>query len=108
MNYMTLFGWSLGEQLKKKGIAKVQENESDVWKSEFREQAMTILNLKGSVTAEEVVTSIGNPPHHRNSIGAAMNSFAKENKLNATYEKSLHPAAHSRIIARWRRDFHES
>ena len=100
---MSLFDYAEGEALKKKGMKKVLDNEDQNWREEFEQRAVCILNYNGSVTAEEVIADIGNPPHHRNSIGAMMRSFAKVRGLVRTFVKSQHPAAHSRLVAKWSR-----
>lgn len=92
-----------GEQLKEEGMKSVEENEQEAWKEDFLSMAGSLLNLHHSVTAEEVVKRIGCPPSHQNSIGAMMRSFAKKHNLIPTYEKSKHPAAHARLVARWSR-----
>ena len=70
--------------------------------AEFEQQATALLRDQGSFTAEEVVASIGQPPNHMNAIGAACRSYAKRNRLVGSYEKAINPAAHARVIVRWR------
>lgn len=98
---MDLFDYAKGRALKERGMAIADLNTEDGWKQAFVLVAADILTQHGSVTAEEVVEIVGQPPASRNAIGARMSSFAKANKLSCTYEKAKKPSAHARIIARW-------
>ena len=101
MNATTTSTQTLGEWLKERGIAQCWDNTQEAWKASFIETADLIAEEKGSVTAEEVVASIGYPEGSPNAIGAAMNKWAKARKAIPTYEKSLRASRHSAIISRW-------
>jgi hypothetical protein len=90
-----------GEALKEAGCARVLANTPEEWKSRFNTVALKLLNRYKSVTAEQVVEQIGNPPGHINAIGATMRAFAKEHKLTSTPVKSKHTKAHGRFVMRW-------
>jgi hypothetical protein len=92
---------TLGEWLKEQGIAQCWDNTKDAWKALFFETADILALEKGSVTAEEVIASIGYPEGSPNAIGAAMHKWAKARNAVPTYEKSLRASRHSAIISRW-------
>lgn len=84
-------------------MTSVVENEYQDWREQFNFWAQCVLDGDGTVSAEQVILLCGYPPHHQNSIGAMMRSFAKKHNLVPSYEKSKHPAAHARLVARWSR-----
>ena len=92
----------LGEWLRDQGITQVLEHTPDSWVTAFEEKAASLLWNQGSFTAEEVVGQIGPPPNHLNAIGAVCRAYARRNDLIGSYEKALNPAAHARVIVRWR------
>lgn len=93
-----------GKQLKTAGITTVSNNTQSDWKTEFDLAANIILDIHGSVTAEEVVKRIGYPSNHPNAIGARMGVLAKRHRLVVTgYEKSNRASRHGGVVARWGR-----
>ena len=96
----------LGEWLRDQGITQVLEHTPDSWVTAFEEKAASLMWTQGSFTAEEVVSQIGPPPNHLNAIGAVCRAYARRNDLVGSYEKATNPAAHARVIVRWR-DAHQ-
>ena len=92
----------LGEWLRDQGITQVIEHTPDSWVEAFEEKAASLMWTQGSFTAEEVVSRIGPPPNHLNAIGAVCRAYARRNDLVGSYEKATNPAAHARVIVRWR------
>lgn len=92
----------LGEWLRDQGLKQVLEHTHESWVEAFEEKAASLLWNQGSFTAEEVVSHIGPPPNHLNAIGAVCRAYARRNDLVGSYEKATNPAAHARVIVRWR------
>jgi hypothetical protein len=92
----------LGERLRDQCLAHILEHTPDSWVEAFEEKAGRFLRTQGSFTAEEVVSHIGPPPNHVNAIGAVCRAYARSNDLVGSYEKAKNPAAHARVIVRWR------
>jgi len=92
----------IGEWLRDQGLQQVLQHTPESWVDAFEGRASELLEFNGSFTAEEVVGSIGQPPNHLNAIGAACRAYAKRNRLVGSYEKATNPAAHARVIVRWR------
>ena len=91
-----------GNLLKEAGCARALSNTPLQWRQDFEATAATLLDHNGSFNAEEVVTMIG-PPPRANMVGAVCRAFCRSKDLIATYEQAKSPAAHARIISRWRR-----
>jgi acetyl-CoA carboxylase carboxyltransferase component len=90
-----------GEELKRKGMAKVLSHNEE-YKDLFYATAAKHLAHNGWVVSEKVVDEIGMPRGSRNAIGAAMRSFAKKNGLKiAHYVKAVRPSCHARMVALW-------
>ena len=94
-----------GEELKQAGISRVLDSAEKSWKQTFCLVAVQLLQTKGSFTAEEVVALVGHPPEERfNSIGGTMSRLNRTLKGLITiksFEKSVRPSCHSRMIPRW-------
>lgn len=98
-----------GNVLKEKGIRKVSENESLVW----RERAINVVNqvmqVKDCFTADDIrlmADEFGLPePHHPNVWGALLSGLSKSGVIHKTgqYIASRLPVSHGRIIPIWER-----
>jgi len=92
----------LGEWLRDQCLAHILEHTPDTWVEAFEEKAGRLLRTQGSFTAHEVVSHVGPPPNHVNAIGAVCRAYARRNDLVGSYEKATNPAAHARVVVRWR------
>lgn len=102
MKTSTVHQIELGEWLRDQGLRQVLEHTPESWVEAFEYDACKLLGSQGSFTAEEVVSRIGPPPNHLNAIGAVCRAYARRNDLVGSYEKATNPAAHARVIVRWR------
>jgi len=96
------FNLTEGERLKTEGMALVTHTTSHAWKADFRAYGIQLAETGLEFTAEDVIRVVGVPLRHRNAIGAAMNSLARELKLTKVgYRKAKRPSRHAAVVAIW-------
>lgn len=92
-----------GDQLKEAGMAAVLSNEKEVWKAAARSEAEKLLKENGEFSSEDIISAIGMPLHHPNSVGAMINGIARRLKLYKVRRiKAWRPSRHSGEIAVWK------
>lgn len=86
------------------GLQQAENHANELYKADFYGVGLSILNLNGSVTSEEITAQIGLPPGHPSAVGACMSAFVRHHKLVVQrYEKGTRPQSHAAILARWMR-----
>ena len=93
----------LGEWLRDQGLRQVLEHTHESWVEAFEYKACkTSLVAKDPSPQRKLSARLGPPPNHLNAIGAVCRAYARRNDLVGSYEKATNPAAHARVIVRWR------
>lgn len=91
-----------GEHLKENGMALVSLYAEHQWQERFKAVARQVAAMGKPFTSEEIMGHIGEPPGHRNVIGATMNAIVRELKLKRIgYCKARRPSRHAAIVAIW-------
>ena len=91
-----------GEQLRDRGIAKVDANTCDDWKNQCDYIISWLARNGAEFTAEDVRDWIPEPPHP-NAMGGRFLAAMKSNTITRLcYRKAKRPTAHARILAVYR------
>jgi transposase InsO family protein len=88
-----------GEQLRDRGVAKVNANTCDDWKNECDYIIGWLARNGAEFTAEDVRDWIKDPPHP-NAMGARFLQAIKTRTITRiTYRNAKRPTAHARVLA---------
>lgn len=97
-------GLLFGQDRKRRGLDRVEENESDALLYRLRLYAINVSNRTGQVTIDDVrayADRMGFRPHHQNVWGTI---FRPTGWKHIGFEQSARPGNHARRVAVWRWD----